>query len=262
MDRPNSDKPSPEHFPLGSAQSRAAARVELDRRQCTMQETTVMLWVNFPKTNAVMPIEEQAIDPSTVECYRAPDGSIIRVITIDWDKNGKRVTRFLNRKWADGRQYDGTLSVPSIEEVRRLPPASEQGTTVGCMAKGVPVPASWHIPDSVSVFARYVRVGADGKLHDAPHHRAQMRETGDAHVDRVAPPTSISEGKDAKEPEPVIAAPVGLTSAGRSGEAVQTPHASEEQPPSFLNRRPGEQKRVSGFVRRRRRRWGTPSQQP
>lgn len=123
MDRLDNDKPSPEHFPLGSAQSRAAARVELDRRQRTMQETA------------------------------------------------------------------------------------------------------------------------------------------DAYVDRVAPPLSTSEERDAKEPEPMIAAPVESSVANRPGEAVEIPDVPYEQTPSAVARRSGQTVRVSGFAQRRRLRWGTPLQQ-
>lgn len=237
MDRPSTDKPGPEHFPLGSAQSRAAARAELDRRQCTTQETTVLFWVNFPKTDAVTPRAEQTIDPNTVECYRTPDGSIIRVVSIDWDGNGKRVSVFLNQQWPDGRDYDGTLRVHSIEEARRLPCASEHEVTGVWLARRVPVPASWRVSANVSVFARYVRLGADGNFHDAPEGCIQIPRTNDAQVDRVVPPTSVPVHKDAKEPQPVIVSPGELTYADQSGETLQVPHAAREQAPSAVSLR-------------------------
>jgi hypothetical protein len=162
------------NFPIGSPESRAAARAELDRRRHgPMQEVTVVMLIGLPGTNAVRGSQggKRNTERGTIECYKVSDGSVALVISIDWDGNGKRVTRFLRQVWSDRRDYDGTLSVPSIEKARRLPYASEYQPCGIWGARGVQVPASWGLSPAPAVFVKHVRLGADGEFHDASNEQ-------------------------------------------------------------------------------------------
>ena len=118
--------PRPADFPLGSAESRAAARVVLEeRQQREMGDVTVVIWTGLPDNFG----ESVVTPPDTVSYYRAEDGSIVEEIRRHWEGNGRHgVTIFIWQAWPDGRMYRETEScfVSSLDQLRRLPHA-EQG---------------------------------------------------------------------------------------------------------------------------------------
>jgi len=117
---------TPADFPLGSAESRAAARVVLEgRRQGEIGDATVVIWTGLPDYFDSFG-KSVVTAPDTVAYYQAWDGSIVEEIRRH--REGGRMTIFLEQAWPDGRMYRETEScfVSSLDQLRRLPHA-EQG---------------------------------------------------------------------------------------------------------------------------------------
>ena len=110
--------PRPADFPLGSAESRAAARAMIEERHGEAEIVMIGLGIG-PDLPVIVP-------PDTVAYYQAKDGSI--VMEIRRHREGGRMTIFLEQAWPDGRMYRETEScfVSSLDQLRRLPHA-EQG---------------------------------------------------------------------------------------------------------------------------------------
>ena len=110
--------PRPADFPLGSAESRAAARAMIEERHGEAEIVMIGLGIG-PDLPVIVP-------PNTVAYYQAKDGSI--VMEIRRHREGGRMTIFLEQAWPDGRMYRDTEScfVSSLDQLRRLPHA-EQG---------------------------------------------------------------------------------------------------------------------------------------
>jgi hypothetical protein len=110
----------PEANPLGSAESRAAARAECERRQRNEDETaTVMIWTGLPH---FFPDQAPVIEPpDSLHRYQMPDGTIVQVIRRHWGEPNRRgVTICIDQTWPDGEVYRGENIVRSLEEVQRL----------------------------------------------------------------------------------------------------------------------------------------------
>jgi hypothetical protein len=110
----------PEDYPLGSAESRAAARAEIERRASIEEENAfVMVMTGVPDFfQGQPPVIEP---PDTLHRYQVPDGSIVQVIRRHWGEPNRRgVTIYIKQVWPDGETYRGENVVRSLEEVQRL----------------------------------------------------------------------------------------------------------------------------------------------
>lgn len=110
-------------YPIGSPESRAAARAELERRQRQMlKNITVICFTGFPLVNAGGPPSEEIL--RSREFYEAPDGSIVQVGYNFYVEHGKKgMTIMLHQVWPDGEGYHGACRVHHLHEVFRLPRA-------------------------------------------------------------------------------------------------------------------------------------------
>ena len=125
MERPNSSRLRPEEFLLGSTESRAAARAELQRRgRQALENALVVIMTGIPGTDTV-PGPRRAIPPDRVEYHEAPDGSVVEMVYRHWGGNGRNgVTIYIEQTWPDGSVYqdrNGPCYVKSLAEALRLP---------------------------------------------------------------------------------------------------------------------------------------------
>ncbi len=110
----------PGDYPLGTSQSRAAARAECERRERVLDDNAVVLIMSgLPR---IFGHQGPVVDPpDSLHRYRMPDGSTVDVIRRHWGgPNGRGVTIFVEQTWNDGLVYHGDRLVKNLEEVRRL----------------------------------------------------------------------------------------------------------------------------------------------
>jgi len=106
----------PSDFPIGSPESRAAARAESERRVHIENETALVLFRWKPRP----PRERTSIENQPgLSRYSMPDGSIVEVARSHWGEPG-RTFIWVDQTWPDGRTYDGDCRVKSLDEVQRL----------------------------------------------------------------------------------------------------------------------------------------------
>ena len=113
-------KPNPGDFPIGSVESRVAARAELERRgNATLQGATVVIMTGLPFLHDHAPA---TTSPDFDEYYQAADGSIVWVTHRFWEGDGRSgLTVFIEQLWPNGETYRGTCGVKSLAELERLP---------------------------------------------------------------------------------------------------------------------------------------------
>ena len=103
--------PNPADFPVGSVESRAAARALLTRRDITC--VVIMTGLPWPYQEPV------TIDlPDTVAYYRAPDDSVVEVVRREYERG--KFTAFIDQTWNDGSVYQGDHRVNSFADLRKL----------------------------------------------------------------------------------------------------------------------------------------------
>jgi len=101
----------PGDFPIGSLESRAAARALLGR--CNI--TTVIVSTGLPLHFLEPPIINP---PDTLACYLAPDESIVEVVCREYEA-GKFVA-CIHQIWSDGGEYHGSHLMADLGDVRRV----------------------------------------------------------------------------------------------------------------------------------------------
>jgi hypothetical protein len=106
-------------YPLGTLESRAAARAACERRERILDgSAVVVIMTRLPRM-----FGQQApvvIPPDSLSRYKMPDGSTVDVIRRYWgEPNIRGVTIFVEQRWHDG-VYHGDNLVKSLEEVRRV----------------------------------------------------------------------------------------------------------------------------------------------
>jgi hypothetical protein len=120
IDKGSPNAPRPEDYPLGSTESRAAARAEIERRASIEEQNAfVVVMTGIPDFTQGQPLVIEP--PDTLHRYQVPDGSIVRVIRRHWGEPNRRgVTICIDQTWPDGEVYRGENIVRSLEEVQRL----------------------------------------------------------------------------------------------------------------------------------------------
>ena len=103
--------PNPGDFPIGSLQSRAAARAMLERRDIT----TVVIMTGLPCPFSGPPTVSP---PDTVTYYRAPDDSIVEVICREYERG--KFTEFIHQTWNDGSVYQGNYVVRDLADLQEF----------------------------------------------------------------------------------------------------------------------------------------------
>jgi hypothetical protein len=108
--QPSMANVKPWDYPLGSLESRIAARAELEERGVA----SVMVMTGLP-----CPIEESAVvePPDSIEHYRAVDGSIVQLIRREYEPG--KFTAFIHQTWRDGGIYRGSFRVDNLREIRK-----------------------------------------------------------------------------------------------------------------------------------------------
>ncbi len=117
--------PKPGDFPIGSIESRAAARAQLDRARYTERQVDVVVILSGLGLRDCRPA---ITPPDSLEYYQAPDSSIVQVVYRNWwgqDQDG--VTAFITQVKADGEAYRGDCLIESLEEAQRLPRVEQAG---------------------------------------------------------------------------------------------------------------------------------------
>jgi hypothetical protein len=105
---------SPGNFPLGSLESRAAARAMLRRSEII---TTVVITTGLPWPKSTPVIES----PDTSAHYEAPDGSEVEVICREYEAG--KFAAYIHQTWKDGSEYHGhhlVRDLASAQKLRRL----------------------------------------------------------------------------------------------------------------------------------------------
>jgi hypothetical protein len=94
----------PADFPLGSTESRAAARAEFERRQhIEIADQSVGTFTGLPSPRLRPPV---VTTPDSVAYYQVKDGSIVEVIHRYWENEGRRgLTVYIHQVWPDGEVY-------------------------------------------------------------------------------------------------------------------------------------------------------------
>jgi hypothetical protein len=103
--------PNPGDFPVGSVESRAAARAMLKRHNIT----TVVITTGLPSSFSGPPIVEP---PDTVAYYRALDGSIVQLICREYERG--KFTAFIHQTWEDGGLYHGNYMVRDFADFEKF----------------------------------------------------------------------------------------------------------------------------------------------
>jgi hypothetical protein len=106
-----SSGPRPGDFPVGSLESRAAARAMLKR--CDI--TTVMISTGLPSSFGGPPIVDP---PDRVAYYLAPDDSIVQVICREYERG--KFTAFIDQTWSDGSVYEGNYRVTDYTDLEKF----------------------------------------------------------------------------------------------------------------------------------------------
>jgi hypothetical protein len=118
----NNDNQKPQRpgdYPLGTVESRAAARAEWKRREHAVDESAVVVLVTgLPRMFGDQPLS--VVPPDSLRRYKMPDSSIVEVIRRHWGgSNGGGVTIFVEQTLQDGGVYYGARLVKNLEEVYR-----------------------------------------------------------------------------------------------------------------------------------------------
>jgi hypothetical protein len=103
----------PGDFPIGSVESRAAARALLGR--CNI--TTVIVSTGLPLPFLGPPVINP---PDTLTYYLAPDESIVKVICREYEPG--KFTAGIHQTWNDGNTYYGSHSVGNLVDLQKLCP--------------------------------------------------------------------------------------------------------------------------------------------
>jgi hypothetical protein len=102
----------PGDFPIGSLESRAAARALLGR--CNI--TTVVAMTGLPSSfRGQKPI---IAPPDTLTHYLALDESIVEVICREYEPG--KFTACIHQTWSDGREYHGSHLIANLGDVQRV----------------------------------------------------------------------------------------------------------------------------------------------
>jgi len=111
--------PRPVDFPIGSPESRAAARAEVERRiRCEDETATVMISTGLPHYGLGPPVVEP---PDSIAHYSMPDESIVEVIRRHWEGATDRgVTIYVGQVWPDGNTYHGSCRVNGLSDIETL----------------------------------------------------------------------------------------------------------------------------------------------
>jgi len=100
--------PRPADFPLGSVESRAAARAMMMKPG---DITTVVIWTGLPSLSSGPPIV-------TPPYYVAPDDSIVQVSYVEYERG--KFTAFIDQTWEDGSVYEGDYRVNDLADLPKL----------------------------------------------------------------------------------------------------------------------------------------------
>jgi hypothetical protein len=101
----------PGDFPIGSFESRAAARALLGR--CNI--TTVIVSTGLPWPHD----ESKAVEPpNTVAYYLAPDDSVVEVACLEYESG--KFTVAIHQTWDDGGEYHGSHRIADLGDVQRV----------------------------------------------------------------------------------------------------------------------------------------------
>lgn len=103
-------------FPLGSAESRALARMECNLRASSDDENALVVLMNrLPQL--FRPVVVNA--PDSLSYYEMPDRSIVEVVRRYNDADCEyRSTIFLYQGWPDGSPYYGEFEVTSLANLQ------------------------------------------------------------------------------------------------------------------------------------------------
>jgi hypothetical protein len=111
----------PGDFPIGSPESRAAARAILIKQgeeDGEFDATHVVIWTGLPVAKGE-PIV--VAPPDTLACYKMSDGSFVQVVRRHWTSEGRSgVTAFIHQTSQDGRAYSGSCEVKGLLELKRF----------------------------------------------------------------------------------------------------------------------------------------------
>ena len=106
--------------PIGTLESRVAARAECERRERILDDSAVVvIMTRLPRMfDQELPI---VIPPDSLSQYKMPDGSTVDVIRRHWGEPHTRgVTIFVEQTWHDRGIYHGDRLMKSLEEVRHV----------------------------------------------------------------------------------------------------------------------------------------------
>jgi hypothetical protein len=107
--RPSVRKPG--DFPIGSLESRAAARALLGR--CNI--TAVIVSTGLPWPFLGPPVINP---PDTLAYYLAPDESIVEVICREYEPG--KFTAGIHQTWSDGSEYHGSHLIANLGDLQRV----------------------------------------------------------------------------------------------------------------------------------------------
>jgi hypothetical protein len=103
--------PRPGDFPVGSIESRAAARAML--KGCDI--TTVVIMTGLPHSFQGPPIINP---PDSAAYYMAADDSIVEVVCREYERG--KFTAFIDQTWTNGSLYDGNCRVRNFADLQKL----------------------------------------------------------------------------------------------------------------------------------------------
>jgi hypothetical protein len=106
-----SSEPKPGDFPIGSLESRAAARARLGR--CNI--TAVIVSTGLPWPLLEVP---NIKPPDTIQEYLAADDSIVEVICREYEPG--RFSAGIHQAWSDGSEYHGIHLVDNLADLQTV----------------------------------------------------------------------------------------------------------------------------------------------
>jgi len=123
----------PGDFPIGSPQSRTAARAMLIKKSEADGEFdagTLMVWTGLPWVKRELRAAEIVITPpDTLAYYTMPDGSVVQVIRRHWEGEGRSgVKASIHQFSADGGPYNGSYDVEDLSQLKQFGCRMDQTT--------------------------------------------------------------------------------------------------------------------------------------
>jgi hypothetical protein len=117
----------PGDFPIGSPESRAAARAILIERSGEDGEFSadcLVSWTGLPAakwSKTTTGSAPTATPPDTLAYYTMPDSSFVQVIRRHWEGEGRSgVTASIHQYSADGGAYNGSYEVEDLSQLKRF----------------------------------------------------------------------------------------------------------------------------------------------